>query len=479
MNRQITRLFIVFGLMFGVLIFATSWWSVLGADGLKLNTANKRPLLEQQQIPRGLILARDGTKLATNKRLGRRQTKRYYRQYPTGSLFSHSVGYAYISSGASGLEQKYNDVLSGTGSDLTSLLDELKGGPDQGSDIRTAFDPAGQREAVNALAGRAGSIVALDPQTGEVKVSASVPGFDPNRIPRDLSQLNKDNTGPLVNRATQAQYPPGSTFKTVTAAAALDTGKYKPDTIVNGKASVVVSGVPLQNFGGESFGSISFTDALTHSVNTVFGPVGEDLGKKTMLKYMKRFGMEAQPPLDLPSGQIAPSGVLGRNGRPLSANDTWDVGRVAIGQEPHLFVTPLQMAMVAAAIGNKGRLMKPHFVTRVIAPDGRVTDRIDPVEESTVMSESAASDLSQMMANVVKSGTGTGGALQGIQVAGKTGTADNPTGGNYAWFIAFAPVSNPKVAIAVVVEKTQQSQTGGEVAAPLAARVMKVLLNEK
>jgi peptidoglycan glycosyltransferase len=266
-------------------------------------------------------------------------------------------------------------------------------------------------------------------------------------------------------------------MKVVTSAAALDTGLYKPGSFVNGKDNVVISGVPLHNYGNESFGAISLTDALTNSVNTVYGQIGEKLGKRTMLRYMKRFGFQAQPPIDLPSSQVAPSGVL-KPPQPLSANDTWDVGRVAIGQEPHLFVTPLQMAMVAAAVGNKGRLMEPHIGDKVIEPDGRVRETIKPQEQSTVMSESSASDLAGMMANVVKSGTGTAGALQGIQVAGKTGTADNPRGGNYAWFIAFAPVKDPKVAIAVVIEHTTQSQTGGEVAAPIAARVMRVLLHE-
>jgi penicillin-binding protein A len=250
---------------------------------------------------------------------------------------------------------------------------------------------------------------------------------------------------------------------------------YKPDSFINGRDNVVISGVPLHNYGNESFGAISLTDALTNSVNTVFGQIGEKLGKSTMLRYMRRFGFQAQPPIDLPSTQVAPSGVL-KPPQPLTAKDNWDVGRVAIGQEPHLFVTPLQMAMVAAAVGNKGHLMEPRLGDKVIAPDGQVREDIKPQEQSTVMSESAASALAGMMTNVVKSGTGTGGALQGIQVAGKTGTADNPTGSNYAWFIAFAPVKNPKVAIAVVIEKSQQSQTGGEVAAPIAARVMRKLL---
>ena len=476
MNRQIVWLFGIVVLLFAVLAVFTSRWSVLQADSLKKEALNRRPLLEQQQVPRGLILARDGTKLATNRSIGTRQTKRYYRVYPTGNLFAAPVGYSYVSSGDSGLEKSYNDELSGTNDkQLSSFIEQLGGGPKQGDDLRTNLDPTAQREAITALAGRAGAVVALEPSTGRIRVMANIPGFDPNKVPQQLKALNQGQGGSLLNRATQAQYPPGSTMKVVTSAAALDSGLYKPDSFISGRDGVVISGVPLHNYGGENFGSISLTDALTNSVNTVFGQIGEKLGKGTMLKYMRRFGFQHQLPIDLPSTQVAIAGVL-KPPKPLSARDNWDVGRVAIGQEPHLFVTPLQMAMVAATVGNKGRMMQPHLGDKVIAPDGRVRTSISPREQSTVMSESAASDLAGMMTNVVKSGTGTGGALSGIQVAGKTGTADNPKGGNYAWFIAFAPVKNPKVAIAVVVEKSQQSQTGGEVAAPIAARVMRKLL---
>jgi penicillin-binding protein A len=476
LNRQIAWLFSVVVVLFAVLAVFTSRWSVLQADSLKKETLNRRPLLEQQQVPRGLILARDGTRLATNRRIGTRQTRRYYRSYPTGGLFGAAVGYSYVSSGDSGLEKSYNDELSGSNDkQLSSFIEQLGGGPKQGDDLRTNLDPAVQREALAGLAGRAGAVVALEPSTGRIRAMANIPGFNPNNVPQQLKQLNKGQGGSLLNRATQAQYPPGSTMKVVTSAAALDSGLYKPDSFINGRDGVVISGVPLHNFGGETFGAISLTDALTHSVNTVYGQIGEKLGKSTMLKYMRRFGFQHQLPIDLPSSQVAIAGVL-KPPRPLSAKDNWDVGRVAIGQEPHLFVTPLQMAMVAAAVGNKGRMMQPHLGDKVIAPDGRVRTEIRPREQSTVMSESAASDLAKMMTNVVQSGTGTGGALSGIQVAGKTGTADNPKGGNYAWFIAFAPVDNPKVAVAVVVEQTNQSQTGGEVAAPIAARVMRAVL---
>jgi peptidoglycan glycosyltransferase len=474
-NRQITRLMIVATILFFILIGFTSWWSVIRADPLKQNALNRRPLLEQQQIPRGLILDRTNAKLADNRHVGTLQNKRYYRIYPKGGLFSHAVGYAFVSRGAAGLERYYNDVLSGTGGDLRSFIDEIAGGPSQGDDLKTTLDPQAQQTALNALGSRQGAIVALDPRSGAVQVMASKPDFDPNRIPQEYGQLNREADSPLFNRATQGQYPPGSTFKVVTAAAALDSGKYTPQSQISGENNKKISGVPLANFGGENFASISLTDALTNSVNTVFGEIGEKLGKKTMYDYMDRFGFDRKPQLDYPRDQMAASGVYGK-GKLLTANDSIDIGRVAIGQE-RLQVTPLQMAEVAGAVGNGGRLMRPHFMDKVIGEDGTTKQSFGKVEESRVMSEKSASDLTTMMTHVVESGTGTAARLQGIDVAGKTGTAEAPGGFNDAWFIAFAPAKDPKVAVAVVVEKAQQSQTGGEVAAPLAAQVMRVLLS--
>jgi peptidoglycan glycosyltransferase len=475
MNRQIGRLFVVATLMIAVLAIFTARWTVLQADALKNEPLNRRPLLEQQQIPRGLILARDGSKIADNRHIGKHENRRYYRVYPQDNVFSHAIGYAFVSRGASGFEQSQNDILSGTGGDLRSFIDEIAGGPEQGDDIKTTLDPVAQRTALNALGARQGSIVAIDPRSGAVQVMASTPDYNPNQVPEQYAQLNKAANSPLFNRATQASYPPGSTFKVVTAAAALDSGKYTPQSQISGKNNKVISGVPLANFGGENFSSISLTDALTHSVNTVFGEIGEKLGKQEMYDYMDRFGFNRKPPLDYPRPQIFSSGEYAK-GKLLGPNSKQiDVGRMAIGQDK-LQVTPLQMAMVAGAIGNGGRLMRPHFTDKVIGPDGRVKDTFGKQEQSRVMSEESASELTQMMQHVVESGTGTAGQLQNIQVAGKTGTAEAPGGFNDAWFIAFAPAKDPKVAIAVVVEKAQQSQTGGEVAAPLAAQVMRVLL---
>ena len=473
MNGPLRRLFVVFVLMFGVLIGFTSWWTVFGAEDLKQQTSNRRPLLKAQKIPRGIVYADDGTKLAVNRRTGNRETKRYYRVYPESRLFSHAVGYSYVSRGNAGLERYYNDELTGEHEELESIIDELGGGVEEGDDLETHLDPKAQRTAIQALAGRRGSVVALDPDSGAMKVMVSIPDFDPNAIPKQFSQLNRDASSPLFNRATQARYPPGSTFKVVTAAAALDTGRYKPDSLVDGRNNKPISGVPLQNSGGADFGTISLTDALTNSVNTVWGEVGEKLGKGTMLKYMERFGFLSRPPLDYPKSQITASGVYDGQ-KLLDENDSIDIGRVAIGQE-RLQVTPLQMAMVAGTVANDGVLMEPRLGDRVVEPDGSVRDRIRPERDRRVMSSEAAGQLRQMMSKVVEEGTGTASALAGIRSGGKTGTAEVQNGAsNQAWFIAFAPLDDPKVAIAVTVERTQGQ--GGTIAAPIAKQVMQSIL---
>ena len=474
MNKPPRRLFVVFVLMFGVLVGFTSWWTVFGAEDLKQKPSNRRPLLKAQKIPRGLILGENGTKLATNRRTGNRETKRYYRAYPQANLFSHAVGYSFVSRGSAGLERYYNDELIGEHDEIESIIDQLSGGVKEGDDLHTHLDPEAQRAAIQGLAGRRGSIVALDPSTGAVKVMVSIPDFDPNSIPTQFERLNRDNANsPLFNRATQARYPPGSTFKVVTAAAALDSGRYNPDSLVDGRNGKPVSGVPLQNSGGANFGTISLTDALTNSVNTVWGEVGEKLGKKTMLKYMERFGFLSEPSLDYPRSQITPSGIY-RGQKLLDENDSIDIGRVAIGQE-RLQVTPLQMAMVAGAVANDGILMQPRIGERVVEPDGSVRDRIRPERDGRVMSRESAEQLRGMMSKVVEEGTGTASALAGIRSGGKTGTAEVQNGAsNQAWFIAFAPLDDPKVAIAVTVERTQGQ--GGTIAAPLAKQVMQSLL---
>jgi len=473
-NRQILHLFTLVTVLFALLVAFTSRWTVFEQDALEDNTANRRPLLEELRIPRGDILARDGTVLARSNASGSGSNKVYTRTYPEGDLFAHALGYSYIDRGRAGLERSRNAELTGDENEFVSLFDELTSREREGDDVRTTLDPDAQRAALAAMGGQTGSVVALEPATGRVRVMVSNPDYDPNDVPDRFAELNTTEGSPIFNRATQARYPPGSTFKVVTAAAALDSGRYQPDSIVDGSSPKTISGAPLTNSGGADFGPIPLTDALTNSVNTVWAEVAEELGSETMYDYMEKFGFNTEPPLDYPRSQMTPSGVFGEGNKLLDQDDPVDIGRVAIGQE-RLQVTPLQMAMVAAAVGNGGKLMKPRLTERVVDKDGRVTERIEPDEEEQVIKEESAAQLAAMMANVVREGTGTAAALSGIDVAGKTGTAEVDAGAsNQAWFIGFAPVEDPRMAVAVTVERTQGQ--GGTVAAPIAKRVLEVLV---
>ncbi|HEY6779707.1 MAG TPA: penicillin-binding protein 2 [Thermoleophilaceae bacterium] len=480
MNRQIAQLFGLTVVLFALLIAFTSYWSVFDVEGLEANSSNRRQLIEEQRIPRGLILAADGrTRLARSVASGRGERRTYTRTYPEGSLFSQPIGYSFISNGRISLEQSRNDELAGKEDEFESILSGLESKSREGSDVVTNLDVDAQRTAYAALGGRKGAVVALEPRTGKVRVMASDPSFDPNQIPDRFAAINADPNKPLLNRTTQELYPPGSTFKVVTATAALDTGKVSPDSTIDGSSPQTFSGVPLANFGGENFGPLSFTDALTNSVNTVFAQVGEDVGRKTLVEYMDRYGFGEDPKLDYPDGQMVPSGIRNSDGRYVRGDDGFDVARVAIGQggaEGEVQATPLQMALVAATVANGGVLMKPRLTDRVVAKDGRVKERIEPDQQSRVMKPETAAELTQMMSRVVEEGTGTAAALDGIQVAGKTGTAE--VGANREltdpWFIGFAPLEDPQVAIAVVLERT--TGQGGTVAAPIAKAVMQSLL---
>jgi len=475
MNRQIAQLYGLAAVLFAALVAATSYWAVFDASDLEAETANRRPLIEEQQIPRGLIFASDGrTVLARNRASGSGKTRIYSRIYPTDNLFSHAVGYSFISHGRAGLEKSRNDDLVGKENEFASIFSQLESRKREGNDLVTTVDPDAQRTAIQALGGRPGSVVAIEPSSGAVRVMANVPDFNPNDVPEHFPELNRAEGSPLFNRATQGRYPPGSTMKVVTAAAALDSGKFNPNSVLDGSSPKTIGGVPLSNFGGTSYGPTDLTNALTHSINTVWAQVGEKLGKKTMADYMERFGFNREPPLDYPSEQMTPSGVFDKN-RLIQPTQAVDIGRVAIGQE-RLQVTPLQMAMVASAVANDGKLMRPHLTDRIVRKDGRVKRRIESDLFSRVISKEASDQLGVMMSNVVKEGSGTAGALEGIEVAGKTGTAERGAD-NQAWFIAFAPVDKPKMAIAVTVEHT--TGQGGTVAAPIAKQVLQQLIGKQ
>lgn len=478
MNKPIRNLYLVVVAMFALLLGYTSWWTVFNDEPLRTSAQNTRDQIRAERVPRGKIVAADGTVLARSVGKKSRSTsdRIYERRYPKGAAYVAPVGISDASLGQSGLEKSQNEWLSGKAVKLATAVDRLIQGDQRGDDVHVTLEPAVQQAAIDGLAGRPGAVVAMDPTTGRILAMASVPGYDPNKAIEDPSYRGTLKDAAETNRTTQGAYPPGSTFKVVTAAAALDSGKFTPDTTIDGSNGQIFSGTPLNNFGGESPGDVSLRYALTHSINTAFGNVAEDLGAKTMQRYMSRFGFGKELPLDYPDSQMRPSGSRVGNRFVSATNRQVDVARMGIGQDK-LQVTPLQMAMVASAVANNGVLMKPELVDKIVDADGRVQKEIKPQEIGRVMKAGSARELQSMMGDVVNEGTGTASALEGIATGGKTGTAElgNPADGiNDLWFIGFAPLENPKVAVAVVVERTPGQ--GGVVAAPIAKQVMQAAL---
>ena len=483
MNKQIVKLFAFIVVLFGVLVGFTSYWSVFDAKALKEKDVNKRPLFEQQQIHRGRILAADGTVLAISKPEGHGANLRYERHYPQGALFGHPIGYSFMEYGDSEFEQYHNAELVGEESEFSTILDELTGRKREGNDIVTNLDTGAQEVALSDLEGAGfGGVVAIEPSTGAVKVMASNAPFDPNRYPIESEKLNNNEIEtPLLNRPAQGLYPPGSTFKVVTAAAGLESGKITPETTINAPGVIIDEGHELRNDFSQDWGEISLDTALTNSVNTWFGQLGQRVGQSQLFEQMEKFGFNSKPPIDLPSNQVYESGVY-ENEHTLSRSSPVDLARVAIGQE-RLLATPLQIAMVAAAVANKGKLMKPQIWNRVVDPDGRTVEHLEPSLYSQAVSAQTAAELTTAMEGVVLEGTGTNAAIEGVQVAGKTGTAETPgnkacgggTEENQAWFMGFAPADEPKIAIAVSVECTPEF--GNDVAAPIFRDVAEAILN--
>ena len=487
MNRPIVRIYVLVLLLLATLVYFTSKWAVFDAEELEANRDNRRPLIEEQQIPRGSIATADGVLVAESLPEGGGRNPVYVRRYPQGSLFGNPVGYSYVEVERTGIELSENDLLIGEENEFATIIDQLRDQQPEGANITLTLDSEAQRIATEGLQsaisvpGTGAALVAIEPATGAVRAMASIPGFDPNEVqnPENFKALTGDESAPLLNRPTQSTYPPGSTMKVVTAAAALDSGEFEPSTVLNADSPKEISGVELQNSGGQSFGDIDMTTALTNSVNTYWAQVGEQLGADTMVTYMERFGFYSDPELDYPSDQMAPSGVYNSDGDLV--REGFDVGRVAIGQggaEGQLLATATQMAEVASAIGNGGVLMKPTFLQEAKDPDGRTIEELGGGDEQDrVISEESAAQVSEMMTNVTREGTAAGLSVAGVEFAGKTGTAEiDLEGTNQPWFIMFAPTQDPQIAVAATVERCQGC-FGGEVAGPIATQVAESLLD--
>ena len=489
MNKQVSHIGIAALALLSALVIATTYWQTWANAGLANRQDNDIRLVAQFTIKRGKIYASDGrTVLATNVTRNRAGQTLYFRRYPTGPIFSDVVGYSTQTRNRTGLEQSYNDYLTGSNANLDtvfrSALDKLKGTTVTGNDLVLTINPAAQALALRLLRGKCGAVVALEPSTGRVLVMATNPTYNANLIEKRFGVATRTNLpcgAPLVNRATVGKYPPGSTFKMVTAAAALDTRRFTPDSPFYDPGYCEEYGKQVRNAGNpeapETFGHVNLTLGFQHSINSVFCNVGKALGAGVVLDYAKRFGFYSLPPLELPESERVASGLYNR-GRlfdPKHPDTQVDPGRLAFGQE-RLAVTPLQMAMVAAAIGNHGAEMRPPIVERIVSPGGKTITHLQPDQLGRPIKRQTADELTHMMELVVTGGTGTAASIPGIRVAGKTGTAEVGRGNVHTtWFAAFAPANAPRVAIAVVVEN-QLNGFGGTISAPIAKQVMEALL---
>jgi penicillin-binding protein A len=491
-NRQIAKLGLVGVALLAALIVATTYWQTWASAGLADRQDNAIQRVAQFSIKRGLIRASDGTILASNriKKVGGQ--KLYLRRYPQGGLFAHVVGYSTQSRARAGLESSMNDYLTGANQNLDTVLkttlDKIRGATIKGNDLWLTLRPGPQRLAMRELAGKCGSVVALDPRTGKVLVMASRPTYDPNLVEKDFTRINNIRAAcrpaaPLLNRAADGLYTPGSTFKVVTASAALDSGRFTPASRFFDPGYCIEYGQKVRNAGNpeapETFGSVDLVTGLEHSINSVFCNIGKAIGAGKILGYAKRYGFYEDPPLETPANERSPSGLYhnGKLFRPSDPQTQVDPGRFAFGQEA-LLATPEQMAMVAAGVGNKGVVMEPYVVDRITNPNGGVVTRTKPRKLHRAISRQTAQELTRMMEGAVQSGTGTAAQIPGVPVAGKTGTAETGVPGRYtSWFISFAPANAPRVAVAVVLQ--DQTGFGGQVAAPIAKDVMQAILAGK
>jgi penicillin-binding protein A len=493
-NTQLRHLAVVAALLIAVLIGATTYWQSWAGGELANRQGNAVQLVAQLQVDRGTIYAANGTRLAWSVPHHKNGLTTYSRKYLPQGAFSQVLGYATAAQTQTGLEQSLNDFLTGSSTTLTNSLSQelnrLGGKTVHGDDVTLTLRPAAQELAEKLLAGRCGAVVAMNPKTGAVYVMASSPTYNPNSIlrPGGYAKILKikgscGSPEALQNNATAGLYTPGSDFKLVTLSAALDSGKFTPTSPFYDPGYCIDYGTPVKNASSpdspnvrEAFGNVTLSQGLEYSINSVFCNVGMQLGAGPILEYAKRYGFYSPPPLETPPDERLASGLYNKGKLYWPKNFTSvDAGRLGFGQE-RMQVTPLQMALVAATIANKGVEPKPYLVQKIVGPNGSTVSTTKPQMLGRVITTQTAAEINQMMQLVVQGGTGTAAQIPGVAVAGKTGTAETNVLNYYnAWFVCFAPATNPQVAVAVVVEK-QLNGFGGSISAPIAKAILENLL---
>jgi peptidoglycan glycosyltransferase len=481
-NRAIRRVGYAVTALILVLVAQLTYLQVVDADNLAHDPRNSRAAESEYNHARGRIQTADGTIVADS--VPTKGDFKYRRVYPQGELFAQVSGYQSFVDlvGKTGVEASYNAVLTGrdTSIQLNNLGDLLNGNAAT-NNVVLSLTQAVQQSARDALGGQKGSVVALDVKTGAVLAMYSNPTYDPNGLAVHDSQAVQTSfnaiTSPLFDepakpRAYTLRYPPGSTFKVVTTKSALEAGIVTPDTQFEPSDGFQIPGVdnPIRNFGGETCSGGSLIDMLVESCNATFAQLGYQLGDR-FPPAMEQCGINRQPPIDLEPSAVASVG-------PQVGADPPRFALAGIGQGD-VFTSPLQMALIAAGIANGGVIMQPHVAKEITNADGATVSTITPKPWTTCMTPQTAAALTAMMVDVVQRGTGTAAQIDGVTVAGKTGTAQTGGPNPHAWFIAFAPAEAPRYAVAVLVEnggQLNETATGGAVAAPIAKQVMQTLL---
>lgn len=504
MNRRIRRLGIGLVVLFGLLFTQLSYVQVFAAGGIAGNPANaRRQIIAEYKVERGQIITADGTVIALSEPTSGNSTLTYARHYPEGPLFAGITGYYSQVYGRTELEQAMNSYLSGDAPELaiSTLSDLVLGRPKKGGHVITTVDATLQRVASDALGSLPGAVVAMDPRNGDILAMVSNPTFDPNELSSQdtdairaaWERLNADPRTPLLSRANDELFPPGSTFKLITASAALENGFGSDSVWPNPhELDLPLTTGTIQNFGGGSCpggATTTLLTAFTDSCNVIFGEVGLELGGQQLADQAHAFGFcPTDPPDETACLEPAvPFAIPFATGRfPVASyfedNDPL-VAISAIGQDNDL-ANPLQMALVASAIANRGEMMRPRLVTEIRDPQGRVIKEFRAEAYGQPISEATAQEMRTLMVNVVASGTGTAAQIPGLVVAGKTGTAQHGGADTapHAWFVCFAPAGPgeiPTIAVAVIVldgGDLGREATGGQVAAPIAKQVIEAYL---
>lgn len=479
MNRPLRHVWLVISVLFALLFASTTYFQVIAQGRLNADGRNARAIYNEFGRHRGPIVV-DGEAVAFSSESD--DTYGYQRSYDPGSLYAHATGYYSVVYGFSGIENALNDTLSGEADALfyQRISDILSGEQGQGATVELTLDSAAQQAAYEAMGDRKGAVVALDPETGAILAMVSTPSYDPNElashssseVQEAWSELNADEDSPLTNRAIAGDlYPPGSSFKLVVAAAALETGEYTPDTMIPGPGTYTLpntSSVMNNHAGGnqEACGpndESTLMSALEQSCNTSFALLANELGEDELSATAEEFGFGQD--LSIPMS-VTPSTM----GSDLNSAQLASTG---IGQYDTR-VTPMQMAMVAAGAANDGVVMQPQLVQEVRTNDLSTITALSPREQGQPMSASNAALLRQMMVGVVEDGTGTAAAIDGVEVGGKTGTAEwGEDRAAHSWFVGYADAGDQQVAVAVVVE---EGGYGSTTAAPVAQDVMEAVV---